>query len=91
MHRLEVSLPKYLLVTEKNTVRLLEKSNRHHPKQGMNINLNSNKAGISCPPEYEAPRSTQYHFCGIFPKLHNLDLVMRNHDKPKLRDILQKN
>ena len=57
----------------------------------MNINLNSNKAGISCTPEYEAPRSTQYHFCGIFPKLHNHDLVMRNHDKPKLRDILQNN
>ena len=52
---------------------------------------NSNKTDVSCISKYEASRSIQYHFCGILSKLHNLNLAMKNHDKPKLRDILQNN
>lgn len=33
-------------------------------------------------PRYDAPGSAQHHFCGIVPKMHNLDLILRNHDKP---------
>lgn len=52
---------------------------------------NSNKTDVSYISKYEASRSIQYHFCGILSKLHNLNLAMKNHDKPKLRDILQNN
>ena len=43
------------------------------------------------PQTWYTPRSDVVHFYGIRLKMKNLDLIMRNHDKPKMRGILENN